>query len=81
MELTTQPEGAVGGDEPIVAAEPTIEDRLAAAMEAPEEEPVKGSRKKRRKIRPSRRPHRSRRKRRKRLPSGRAMPRNRSSGA
>ena len=38
MELTTQPEGAVGGDEPIVAAEPTIEDRLAAAMEPPEEE-------------------------------------------
>lgn len=35
----TQHEDAVGGtDEPIIAAEPTIEDRFAAIMEQPEEE-------------------------------------------
>lgn len=38
----TQPEEAVGGatnDEPVVAAEPTLEDRFAAFSEEPQEEP------------------------------------------
>ncbi len=38
----TQPDEAVGGatnDEPVVAAEPTIEDRFAALADEPEGEP------------------------------------------
>lgn len=39
----TQPEEAVGGanDAPVVAAEPTIEDRLTAAIDAPQDDPDK----------------------------------------